>query len=102
MQSPYGMLGSRDIAEAFTEVLCCLAQFILIWITLFIVRKILNQKDYFVKRRNLRAAVYLAVLAFFFYSHFVYAEIQVGDKPYVYQKIYDFWLSVIPEFRLEI
>ena len=89
------------IAEALTETPYCLLKFLLIWGTLYIVRKILNQRDYFVQRRNLKAVIYLAVLTFFFYFHFAYEYVHVVNKPYVYQKIYDFWLSVIPEFRIQ-
>ena len=92
--------GDYYVAEALTEVPYCLAKFLLIWGTLYIVRKILNQRDYFVQRRNLKAVIYLVVLTFFFYFHFAYEYVHVVNKTYVYQKIYDFWLSVIPEFRL--
>ena len=57
--------------------------------------------DYFVQRRNLKAVIYLAVLTFFFYFNFAYEYVHVVNKPNFYQKIYDFWLSVIPEFRIQ-
>lgn len=90
------------LAEALTETPYCLLKFLLIWGTLFIVRKILNKSDYFMKRRELKAVIYLAVLTFFFYFHFAYEYLHISDKPYFYQKIYDFWLSVIPEFMLDV
>ena len=100
-QNPYAYhLTDHDVAEALTEVLYCIAKFLLIWGTLSIVRKTLNKRAYFVQRRNLKAVIYLAVLTFFFYFHFAYEYVHVVHKPYVYQKMYDFWLSVIPEFRL--
>lgn len=93
---PFYYMNYEFVAEALTEVPYCLAEFLLIWGTLFIVRKMLNQKDYFVQRRNLKAVIYLIVLVFFFYFHFAYEYLQ--GKPYIYRKIYNFWLSVIPKF----
>lgn len=98
----YVYLANYDIAEALTEVLYCLAKFLLIWETLFIIRIILNKRQYFLKRKNLKSAIYLAVLAFFFYFHFVYEYVHEINKPYVYQRVYDFWLSIIPKFRFYI
>lgn len=48
--------------------------------------------------KRLSAWPFLIVLTLLFFLNFGYEYIYMDDKPYVYQVIYNFWLSVIPEF----
>ena len=97
MQNVYGSYGSRDIAIALTEIIYCFAKFLLIWGVLFIIRKCMNQREFFIKRSTLKAIICLFVLTLFFFLNFSF-EYKFVDKPYVYQRVCDFWVSVIPEF----
>lgn len=99
MQYVYGSYGSQDIAIAFTEILYCLAKFLLIWGVLFMIRKYMNKWEFFIKRSTLKAVICLFVLSLFFFLNFSFEYIFV-DKPYVYQRVCDFWEPVIPEFYI--
>ena len=97
-QEVYGLYGSQDIAIALTEILYCFAKFLLIWGVLFIIRKCMNQREFFIKRSTLKAVICLFVLTLFFFLNFSFEYIFIMDKPYIYQRVCDFWASVIPEF----
>lgn len=96
-QYVYGSYGSQDIAIALTEILYCVVKFLLIWGVLFMIRKYMNKWDFFIKRSTLKAVICLFVLTLFFFLNFNFEYIFV-DRPYVYQRVCDFWVSVIPEF----
>ena len=98
IHDPYGTFGSPDVAKALTEILFCYAKFLLMWGMLYIVRRFMNKWDFFIKRSILKAVICLAVLTLLFFLNFGYEYLYFMDKPYIYQRVCDFWLSVIPEF----
>lgn len=95
---PFGTFGSPDVAKALTEIPFCFIKFLLMWGTLYIIRRFMNKWDFFIKRSILKAVICLLVLTLLSFLNFGYEYRYLGDKPHVYQLIYDFWLSIIPEF----
>lgn len=98
IHDPFGSFGSPDVAKALTEIPFSFVKFLLMWGTLYMIRKLMNKRDFFIKRSTLKAVICLIVLTLLFFLNFGYEYIYMDDKPYVYQVIYNFWLSVIPEF----
>ena len=90
--------GTPDVAKALTEVLFCYAKFLLMWGTLYIIRRFMNKWDFFIQRSILKATICMAVLTLLFFLNFGYEYIYFIDKPYVYQRVCGFWSSVIPEY----
>ena len=98
MKDPFGSFGSPDVAEALTEIPFCFAKFLLMWGTLYLARKFMNRWDFFIRRSILKAVICLVILTLLFFLNFLYEYVYLDVKSYIQQAIYDFWLSVIPEF----
>ena len=66
IHDPYRTLGTPDVAKALTEILFCYAKFLLMWGTLYIVRRFMNKWDFFIQRSILKAVICLGVLTLLF------------------------------------
>ena len=98
MKAPFGSFGSPDVAEALTEIPFCFAKFLLMWGILYLARKFMNRWDFFIKRSILKAVICLIILTLLFFLNFLYEYIFMDFEFYIQQAVYDFWLSVFPEF----
>ena len=98
MKDPFGSFGSPDVAEALTEIPFCFAKFLLMWGILYLARKFMNRWNFFIKRSTLKAIICLIIMTLLFFLNIFYEYVSMYDKLYIQQVIYDFWLSVIPEF----